>query len=118
MTRTTAPIMSHRLKKYAPYLKKLFKIHSSSRKKTLEKHIKDPEFVKCLCECAKNIIKGNVKLTPAQRRKICCRKKLFRKLALKKTSSAERRKIVQKGGFLGVLLGPIISALGGLFGSS
>ena len=110
--------MSQRLKKYAPLLKKLHKMYSNTRKKNLQKNIKDPEFLKCLCECAKNIIKGNVKLTSAQKSKICCRKKLFRKLALKQTSATERRKIVQKGGFLGALLGPIISILGGIFGGS
>jgi len=69
-----------------------------------------------LCECAKNIIKGNVALTKAQRERIHKRKQSFRKLALKKTSLKEKRRIVQRGGFLGALLGPIISALGSLFG--
>jgi len=113
-----APIMSQQMKKYAPLIKKLHKIGLKNRKKVLVKNIKDPEFVKCLCECAKNIIKGNVKLSSTQRRKICCRKKLFRKLALKKTSLTERRKIVQKGGYICALLGPIISVLGGIFGNT
>jgi len=76
----------------------------------------DNDFVKCLCECAKNIIKGNVKLTTLQRSKICRRKQSFRKLVLKKTPLKEKREIVQSGGFLGALLGPIVSILGGLFG--
>jgi len=109
--------MSQGIKKYAPLLKKLKKIGLKNQKKVLVKNIEDPEFVECLCKCAKNIIKENVKLSFTQRRKICCRKKLFRKLALKKTSLTERRKIVQKGGFIGALLGPIISVLGGIFGS-
>jgi len=106
------------MKKYASLLKKLHKIGSKNKKTVLVKNIKDPEFVKCLCECAKNIIKGNFKLASTQRRKICCRKKLFCKLALKKKWLTERRKIVQKGGFIGALLGPIISFLGRIFGSS
>jgi len=41
---------------------------------------------------------------------------LLRKLVLKKTSLKNKRKIVQTGGFLGALLGPIVSVLGSLFG--
>jgi len=107
------------MKKYAPLLKKLHEIGLKNRKKVLIKNIKDSEFVKCLCKCAKNIIKGSVKLTSTQRLKICCRKKLFRKLALKKTSLIESRKIVQKGRLIGAaLFGAIISVLGSIFGSS
>jgi len=57
----------------------------------------DNDFVKCLCECAKNIIKENVKLTALQKSKICRRKQLFGKLVLKKTQLKEKRKIVQSG---------------------
>lgn len=109
--------MSQRLRKYASYLKKLHKA-SPKVKKALLKNNKDPDFVKCLCECANNIIKGNVALSEAQRRQIVCRKRSFRKLALKKTSLKEKRRIVQSGGFLGALIGPIISVLSGLFGGS
>jgi hypothetical protein len=110
--------MSRRLEKYASYLRKLYRASPKAKKVLLKSTKKDNEFVKCLCECAKNIIKGNVKLTTAQREKICRRKQSFRKLSLKKTPLKEKRRIVQSGGFLGALLGPIISILGGLFGSS
>jgi len=110
--------MSQRLEKYSTYLRKLHKANNRDRKKMLKKLKGDKEFVKCLCECAKNIIKGNVKLTDAQKQKICRRKQSFRKLALKKTSLREKQKIVQSGGFLGALLGPIVSVLGSIFNSS
>jgi len=110
--------MSQRLEKYAAFLKRLHKANNKERKQILKKVKHDKEFVKCLCECAKNIIKGNIKMTAAQREKICRRKQSFRKLALKKTSLKEKQRIVQSGGFLGALLGPIISVLGSLFGSS
>jgi hypothetical protein len=38
-------------------------------------------------------------------------------LILKKTSQRKRRQLVQSGGFLGALLGPIVSVLGSLFGN-
>ena len=110
--------MSRRLEKYAQHLRKLHRASPKLRKILLKKTSRDNDFVKCLCECAKNIIKGNVTLTDAQKNKIRRRKQSFRKLVLKKTSLKEKRRIVQTGGFLGALLGPIISILGGLFGSS
>jgi hypothetical protein len=41
---------------------------------------------------------------------------MLRELALKKTSKKKRKKIIQSGGFLGAILGPIVSILGRLFG--
>ena len=84
----------------------------------LKKTSQDNDFVKCLCECTKNIIKDKEKLTDAQKNKIRRRKQSFRKLALKKTSLIEKCRIVQTDEFLGALLGPIVSILGDLFGSS
>jgi hypothetical protein len=71
-----------------------------------------------MCECAQNLLKGNVKLTKGQREKIRSRKQSFRKLVFKRTPLAKKRQILQKGGFLGALLRPIVAALGGLFGLS
>ena len=78
------------------------------------KRIKDKGFMSCLCECARNVIKGNVKVTPTQRKAIVKRKKLFKKFVLKKTSLKNKKKIVQTGGFIGALFGPIAALLGGL----
>ena len=108
--------MSQRLEKYAPCLRQLYRSSSTTQKKLLSQLHKDGDFVKCLCECAKNIIKGNVELTSSQRPKIRKRKQSFRKLSLRKTPLKEKRQIVQRGGFLGALLGPIIAALGSFFG--
>lgn len=110
--------MSDRLEKYAPCLRRLYRASTKDQKKYFGKMFRNVEFMKCLCECAKNIIKGNVKMTVNQREKVRRRKQSFRKLALKKTSLKEKRRIVQTGGFLGALLGPIISVLGSLFGTS
>jgi len=110
--------MSKIMKKYASHLRKLHKMTDKEKEKMVKKLKSDKEFVKCLCECAKNIIKGNVKLSDSQREKISRRKQSFRKLALKKTSLKEKQQIVQSGGFLGALLGPIVSVLGSIFAPS
>ena len=101
--------MSKRLRKYAPVLKLLDKSSPAARKRLL-KDICSADFLECMCDCAKNIIKGNVPLTPSQKRQLSRRKRLLKKLALNK------RKIIQSGGFLGALLGPIISILGKVLG--
>jgi len=38
----------------------------------------------------------------------------LRALSIKKTSVRKKRRIIQKGGFLGAILTPVLSLLGGL----
>src|ERR1700690_4455655 len=109
--------MSQQLKKYAPLLQQLNSASPAARKRMM-KNACSSEFVKCVCECASNIIKGNVPLTASQKGQLSRRRRLLKKLVLKKTSLKNKRKIVQSGGFLGALLGPIISVLRSLFGGA
>lgn len=107
--------MSKKIKKYASFLKRLHKASPRSRKSILD-NCCSAEFISCICECAKNVLKGNVPLTKTQKQQLRRRRRYMRKLVLKKTSLKNKRKIIQTGGFIGALLGPIISILGGLFG--
>src|SRR5580693_6799373 len=100
--------MSERLRKYAPLLCKLKNSIVKDRKKILCKAF-TPEFKACICECALNILKGNVKLKKGQMQNLHRRINTLRELVSKKVSTAKKRKIIQKGGFLGALLGPIVS---------
>ena len=72
------------------------------------------DFIDCVSECAKNIIKGNVPLNPAQLRRLRRERSNVRVLALKKTSLKKKRRVLQKGGFLGALLPPVLGVLGSL----
>ena len=76
--------------------------------------IETREFLDCVSECAKNVIKGNVQLKPAQLRRLRRERSNVRALALKKTSLKKKRRILQKGGFLGALIPPVLSVLGSL----
>ena len=76
----------------------------------------DKGLLTCLCECSKNILKGNVPLSPGQKKNLRRHKRLLRKLTLKRTSKKIKNKILQKGGFLGALITPILSLLGGMLG--
>lgn len=82
----------------------------------LKSMLKDKDFIKCLSDCSCNILKGNVVLTKKQKMSLRKKKTPLRKLASAKTSMKSKKNIVQKGGFLSVLLPPIISVLGGLLG--
>ena len=73
-----------------------------------------PELTKALCECALNILKGNVKISASQKKKLSRYKKHLRLLVKKKTSLKKRKQLLQKGGFIGALLTPILSVLGSL----
>jgi hypothetical protein len=109
--------MSQALKKYAPYLHMLQKSSPKARNALIKQNC-SPEFVKCICECVKNVLIGNVTLSPDHKKRLKHHKHSLRKLVLKKTPLTEKKRIVQSGGFLGALLAPIVKVLSGLFGSS
>ena len=68
----------------------------------------------CLCEISKNVLKGNVPLTRLQTKKLSPHKHTLRKLLdKKKLSLIKKQRLVQKGGFLNALLGPVLNLLGG-----
>ena len=65
-----------------------------------------------LVEIAENIIKGNVKLTSVQLNGLKRKKKHVSVLVDPKRTENEKRKALQVGGFLPLLIGPIASLLG------
>lgn len=81
------------------------------------------ELIMTLVECVVNIIKGNVKLTSAQLKKLRPHEQMLKRFIKKSTSTKSKREIIsedlslnQGGGFLGAILGPIAKLLlGGLF---
>ena len=72
------------------------------------------EFVDCIIECAKNVLRGNVPLTTQQNAKLRRNKQNMRALSIKKTSLRKKRRNIQKDDFLGAILTPVLSLLGGL----
>ena len=71
------------------------------------------DLIDSLCECGFNILHGSVPLTPRQHRNLMKYKTPLRNLCDKsKGCSVKRRKtILQKGGFLGALLKPVLGVL-------
>ncbi|KAJ8028057.1 hypothetical protein HOLleu_30184 [Holothuria leucospilota] len=102
-----------RLRNHAGEIEFLSKCSPRQRKAFL-KHAY-PELVASLCECASNVLKGNVPLSRAQKSKLSQYKKHLRDLSDNRLSNKKRKDIlVQRGGFLSLLLKPIIQSLGGM----
>jgi len=56
--------MSDRVRKYLPVLKRVRKLGEKAKREYVRKC--DNEFIRCVSECANNVIKGNVPLTNRQ----------------------------------------------------
>jgi len=73
------------------------------------------ELVKTLSECSLNLLRGNVKVTPCQKRKLHKHRAVLRKLADRRVSLASKKKtVVQRGGFLLPLLGAVLPTIASL----
>ena len=101
--------MSARVKRQAHTLKLLAKSKPHICKAIIKGS--DNDLVKCLSECAYNVLRGNVAITKTQKTKLTKYKQKLRKVADKKTSLKQKRKLVQTGGFLTALLVPLLSAV-------
>jgi len=90
--------MSRRINKYLPVLKRIAKLGDKAKKNFVRKCDKD--FLDCVSECAKNVIKGNVPLTVRQKERLRRSRDDLRAWSVKKTTLRRKRRILQKGGFL------------------
>ena len=104
---------SERFAKLAPMLRRLKHSVGKKRRDIIRKY--DNDLICSLSECCHNVLKGNVPLTSTQKVKLRRHKNNLRKLSTKKTSIKAKKKILQRGGFLGALITPIFIVLGSLF---
>ncbi|KAK6175840.1 hypothetical protein SNE40_014220 [Patella caerulea] len=69
--------------------------------------------IEALCECCLNVLQGRVRLSSYQKKKRLSRHKVvLRRLVDRKVPLKQKKKILQRGGFLGALLGPLVGILG------
>ena len=102
--------MAQRVKNHLSELSVLSKCSAKQRKAYLQHANK--ELINCLSECCANTLKGHVPLNPAQKKTLSRHKKHIREVANKRSSLRKRKNtLIQKGGFLGSLLGPILSLI-------
>jgi len=104
--------MSERVKNYLSVLKRIRRLGDRAKREYVRKC--DKQFVECVSECAKNVIKGNVPLTSCQMKNLRHKRHDLKALSKRKSSLRAKRKILQKGGFLTRLLPPVLSVLGSL----
>ena len=67
------------------------------------------ELIDSVCECCLNVLKENVPLNSQEKPKLRKHKNELRTLV--KKSVSQKKEIIQKGGFLGALLGPLLGSL-------
>ena len=104
--------MSQRVNKCKHHLKFLSVCDNKTCKQVI--HSSDKDLVKCICECALNILQGNIPISQKEKSKLQKHKSDLRSLASDKPLT-EKKRIIQKGnGFLPMLLGPLLAALGPL----
>lgn len=97
-------------KRHCVILHALCYLSEAQRKALLAKA--DPALIRCISECALNILRGNVTLSSREKKRLKPYVRLLRRLAEKRTSvTSRKRAIIQKGGFLPLLLAPILSAI-------
>ncbi len=71
--------------------------------------------IRCICDCAHNVLRGNVKLSPKQKKALLKHKKALRDLASKRGSLANKKRVlVQKGGLVSAVLGPLLAVAASL----
>ena len=96
---------------YGTFLEGLTQLSNECRKKMIQESPK--EVIDCVGECCINLIKGNVRLTNAQKNQLRARKQHIHLLSSKQVPLVEKKKIInQKGGaLLGLLLKPLMAPI-------
>jgi hypothetical protein len=98
------------MKQHAAMLKMIQKARPDLRQSLIK--MADQKLIRCIVESAANTLKGNVRLSAAEKRKLSRHKKVLRRLVKRGEHwKAKRKYIAQKGGFLIPLLTPIVGAL-------
>jgi len=86
--------------------------HLNKNQRTTFLRSADEKLIRCICECVFNTLKGNVSLERREKNRLTKYKKALRHVVAKRGNWKDRRKLlVQRGGFLPYIIGPILSTL-------
>lgn len=97
---------AQRLKRNTNFLQALQRGDKKVQRALLKGASKDE--IDCLCEICLNVLKGKVQLSSKQKAELATYKNSLRKLASKSTTGPKKRSLLQRGGFIGALLGPLL----------
>lgn len=106
--------MFTKLKSHRQFLRRLANLTKAKRREAITQAT--PRQVRCICECSANLLAGNIRIGPSQKRTLSKHKHLLRKLADKRRKFKSKKKLlIQSGGsFLFALLPAAISAIASL----
>ena len=76
------------------------------------------EFIYSICECILNVLNGNVILTEQQIKELKPYKQSLRKLLKNNSIKIKKKLLIQKGGFLQIILPSIIAGLATIISST
>uniref|UniRef100_A0ABD2VRG2 Reverse transcriptase domain-containing protein n=1 Tax=Trichogramma kaykai TaxID=54128 RepID=A0ABD2VRG2_9HYME len=97
-------------RKNAIVLSALYHLNNKERSAPLKKA--SPSLVKALCECALNVLVGNVELSKGHKARLRKHAPVLHKLSQPGIRLTRRKTILlQHGGFLPALLGPLIGTV-------
>lgn len=105
----------NRLKRNISVLDVISKAPKTQREAIINTATRDQ--ICCICDCCNNILNNNINLSTEELRKLNRYKDLIRYLAQTKSQREFKRKkqyLVQSGGFLPLLLAPILGAAGSI----
>lgn len=102
--------MTSRLKKHANTLHYLCHCKDKQTANEIIKKAK-PDLINCFAEISKNVLKGNTGLNRSHIGRLQRYKTYIRELAKKSKSHKVKRRILQKGGFIGALLKPLMGVI-------
>jgi hypothetical protein len=79
-------------------------------------HNSTKDLIWCICDCSYNFLNGNIPFTDQEEKKLLRYQNIIRYLAKKKRGELKEKKqlITQNGGFLPLLLTPILSVAASL----
>jgi len=103
---------------FGDFVKKLIKSSPEKQRQLLENS--SHCFTQFMCNCAKGVLKGDIKLTKQRLQKLSPDKKVLMKLIRPSVSLQKKKEFFikeQRGGFLGILAGIVASAISSLLGS-
>jgi hypothetical protein len=104
------------LRQHAAQLHLLAKSKKPMREAILK--ASDCKLIKAICECCKNALYGDVHHPPTRKRRLQQHKRWIKAVLNKKTGLKQKKKIlIQRGGFLPILLSALGGILPSLFGS-
>ena len=104
--------MSGRVKRHVLCLQMLNRTKNTKLRKAILEHA-DADLISALCECAHNILRGTVRLTPREKARLRKYKDKLRLIANRILSISRRRREIQQhgGGFLPALLAPLATTV-------